>query len=219
MFKKSSLMAAAAGVALMVAGAAHADSTDFTPEKKGTFIVTLRVTDVAPANDAPILNASGAATGLKAHVDSDVMPTLGFTYFLTDHIAAEAILGSTEHRVSAFGPGTNLPVRDEWVLPPVVSLHYHLLPNARFNPYVGGGVNYMMFFAGQDYSGFHTHLKDGFGGVVQWGADYAVTGPWALNLDVKKIFFSTTATVNDGALVSHVPLDPWVFSAGISRKF
>jgi outer membrane protein len=215
MFLKTALMAAAAGLAL--AGAAHA-AADFSPEAKGSFIVTGRVTGVLPQSNAPIL-AGGAATGLATHIGSGIMPTLGFTYFLTDHLAVEAILGSTQHHISARGPGVNAPVRDEWVLPPVVTLQYRPLTGQRFSPYLGGGVNYMLFYAGQDFPGFHTHLKDGFGWAVQGGWDYAVRGPWLVNLDVKKVFFKTNATINAGALTSHIAMDPWVLSAGIGRRF
>jgi outer membrane protein len=212
---KTVLMAAAAG--LITTAAAHADPA-FTPEGKGTFVVTGRVTGVLPESNAPIL-AGGANTGLTAPIGSDVMPTLGFTYFLTNHFALEAIVGSTEHHISAQGPGVNAPVRDEWVLPPVVTLQYRPLSGQRLSPYLGGGVNYMLFFAGQDFPGFHTHVKDGFGWAVQGGADYAVYGPWLVNLDVKKVFFKTNATINGGALTSHIAMDPWVLSAGIGRKF
>lgn len=217
MFNKTALMAASAALAL-AAGVAHADPA-FTPETQGTFIVTARVTDVIPESNDVIRTSTGADSGLKVQVGSSVMPTLGFTYLFTDHIAAEAILGSTQHHIRATGPGTDLAVRDEWVLPPVVTLQYRLAPKSRLNPYLGGGVNYMLFYAGHDFAGFHTHLKDGFGWAVQGGVDYAVSGPWALNLDVKKVFFKTNATINDGALVSHIGLDPWVLSAGFSRKF
>jgi outer membrane protein len=216
MFKTKALLAAAGALAL--AAAAHADPA-FTPEAKGTLVVTVRVTDVSPQSNAPILTSAGADTGLRAQVGYDVMPTLGFTYFLTDHIAAEAILGSTQHHVSATAPGVNAPVRDEWVLPPIVTLQYHLAPKSRLDPYLGAGVNYMLFYAGHDYAGFHTHLKDGFGWAVQGGLNYAVAGPWSLNLDAKKVFFKTNATINGGALTSHLALDPWVLSAGFSRRF
>ncbi len=216
MFIRTAFMTAAASLAL--AGAAHAGA-GFTPERKGMLVVTARITDVAPQSDTPLLTGAGADSGLKAHVGYDIMPTLGFTYFLTDHIAAEAILGSTQHHVSAVAPGVDLPVRDEWVLPPIVTLQYHAAPKARLDPYVGAGVNYMLFYAGQDFPGFHTHLKDGFGWALQGGVNYAVAGPWALNLDAKKVFFKTNATVNNGALTSHIGLDPWVLSAGFSRRF
>lgn len=209
---------AAASALALCAGAAQAQS-DVTPEHAGQLIVDLRVTDVAPASSGAVLDSSGANTGLRAHVGYDVMPTLGFTWFFTDNIAAEAILGSTEHHVRAVGPGLDAPVRDEWVLPPVVTLQYHPLPKSRFSPYLGAGFNYMLFYAGHDYPGFHTHLKDGLGYALQAGVNYAVAGPWVLNLDAKKVFFKTNATINGGALTSHIALDPWVLSAGFGRKF
>ena len=51
------------------------------------------------------------------------------------------------------------------------------------------------------------------------GADIALQGPWSLNVDVKKVFFDTTATINNGALHSDVTIDPMVVSVGIGRKF
>jgi outer membrane protein len=47
----------------------------------------------------------------------------------------------------------------------------------------------------------------------------AITGPWTLNVDVKKVWFGTTATINGGALTSDVNLDPLVVSVGFGRKF
>lgn len=217
MSKFQLLLAAAAGAALL-AGAAQAEPA-FTPKAKGMLIVNARATAVSPENDHPIVTAAGAATGLNVHVGYDLMPTLGFTYFLTDNLAVEAILGTTQHHISAVAAGTKIDVRDEWVLPPVVSVQYHPLPAARLSPYAGAGVNYMMFYAGHDFPGFHTDLKNGVGWSVQGGVDYAISGPWVLNLDAKKVFFKTNAVVNGGALRSHIGLDPWVLSAGFGRKF
>ncbi|MEI9964206.1 MAG: OmpW family outer membrane protein [Caulobacteraceae bacterium] len=214
--------AAAAGMALAAAGVACAQAvdSDFQPKTKGTWILDLRATDVIPENYHPILTGAGAATGLKAHVSSDIKPTLGITYFLTDHIAVEAIAGATRHEIDAVNAsGQHTRVRDAWVLPPVVALQYHFLPAARFSPYLGAGVNYMWFYSGDDKNGFTTHLDNGFGWALQGGLDYQITGPWTVNADVKKIFFDTTARIDGGALTSRVDLNPWVISAGFGRKF
>jgi outer membrane protein len=214
---KFSLLVTAAALALS-AGAARAEPA-FRPEAKGTLIVTLRATDIAPEGSHAIVTDTGADTGLAAHIGYDVMPTLGFTWFLSDHVAVEAILGSTRHHVSVRAPGVDVPVRDQWVLPPIVTLQYHPFPAARLSPYVGAGVNYMMFYAGHDFAGFHTDVKNGFGAALQGGVNYAVAGPWVVNLDAKKVFFRTDASINGGALSSHIALDPWVLSAGVGRKF
>lgn len=206
-------------VAATLIAAAPAAAEDYVPKTAGTWIVNARVTTVAVGDEAPVTASDGSATGLSAAVSDDVMPTLGFTYFMTDHLAVEAIAGATRHEVRAQGVGTDVLVHETWVLPPVVSLQYHFDPAARFSPYVGAGVNYMLFWGGDDANGFQVDLEDGFGVSLQAGADYALKGPWSLNADVKKVFFETDASINGGALKSTVALDPWVVSVGLARRF
>jgi len=215
----SRIAALGAGFAVLALAAAPASAQDWQVARKGDWIVTGRITDVASgANDA-ITTASGAATGLHVDVGDSVMPTLGFTYFLTDHISVEAILGATKHQIRAQGTGADVAVHETWVLPPVVTVQYRPAPEARVSPYVGAGLNYMIFFDGQDQNGFTVKLDDGLGYALQAGADIAVRGPWTVNLDVKKIWFNTDADINAGTLKSDVNLDPWVVSVGVGRKF
>ncbi|MBU1385277.1 MAG: outer membrane beta-barrel protein [Alphaproteobacteria bacterium] len=218
--KRNLTLAAAALAMTMASGAAMAQTTgDWQVARKGDLIVTGRVTQISSGADDAITNAAGVASGLNVDVGDDIMPTLGFTWFLTDHIAVEAILGATQHEIRAKGGATDVAVHETWVLPPVVTLQYRPMPEARVSPYVGAGVNYMMFFDGEDKNGFEVELEDGFGYALQLGADVALTGPWTLNLDVKKVWFDTEATINDGALKSDVALDPLVVSLGVGRKF
>lgn len=195
------------------------DLAHWSVARKGDWIVTGRVTSVSSDTDASILTAGGADTGLNVDVGYDVMPTLGFTYFLTDHISVEAILGATQHNIHAQGPATDVAVHETWVLPPVITVQYRPAPESRLNPYVGAGLNYMLFFDGKDQNGFKVDLDNGFGYALQAGADIAITGPWTLNVDVKKVWVKTDATINGGALKSDVDLDPWVISLGVGRKF
>ncbi|WP_184719786.1 OmpW family outer membrane protein [Caulobacter sp.] len=213
---KTVILSAIAATAL-AGGVAQAQ--DFSPNAKGDLIVHVRATQVAPADDAAILTAAGVNSGLKAHVKNDVMPTLGFTYFLTDKVAVEAILGTTQHDIRAQGPGTDALVRKQWVLPPVVTLQYHPLPAAKVSPYVGAGINYMLFYSGKNKNGFKVAVDDGFGYALQAGVNVKLKGDWMLNADIKKVYFSTDAKINDGALKAKVDLDPLVSSIGFSRKF
>jgi outer membrane protein len=206
-----------AAAALAIAGAAQAQT--FTPKAAGHFMLNVRVTDVAPVGKHDIDTLAGASTGLKAQVSDSVMPTIGLTYFITDNIAVEAIAGTTKHTVSAVGPGVDVNVRETWVLPPVVSLQYHFMPKSRFSPYVGAGVNYMIFYNGKNLNGFHLKLKDGFGAALQAGADYAISGPWSANVDVKKIFFESDGKDAVAGLKTRVKLNPWVLSAGVGYRF
>ena len=215
---KTTLVAAVAMMAL--AGTAHAQTAEtWRAPQAGDWIVTARITDVAPTASDAILTSAGAATGLEVDVSDDVMPTLGFTYFFTDNIAVEAILGATQHEIRAQGGTTDMAVHETWVLPPVVTVQYRPTVEGRFSPYVGAGVNGMIFFDGEDKNGFSVDLDDGLGLALQAGTDIGLTGPWSLNLDVKKVWFNTDADINAGALKSDVDLDPWVVSVGIGRKF
>jgi len=221
--KRNMTLAAAVAVMTLATGAATGASAqtanDWQVARKGDWIVTGRITDVSSGADDSIFTSAGVDTGLNVDVGNSTMPTLGFTYFLTDNISVEAILGATQHEIRAQGGATDVAVHETWVLPPVVTLQYRPAPEARVSPYVGAGINYMLFFDGQDKNGFTVDLEDGFGYALQAGADVAITGPWTLNLDVKKVWFDTTATVNGGALTSDVNIDPWVVSVGFGRKF
>jgi outer membrane protein len=190
-----------------------------TPKAKGDIVLNVRLTDVAPNAGDPILTAAGAATGLKADVKDDIKPTIGLSYFLTNKLAVEVIAGTTQHTVKAVGAGTDVAVHKTWVLPPVVSLQYHPLPGARFSPYVGAGLNYMLFYSGKDQNGFTVDLDNGFGYALQAGADIPINAAYSLNLDVKKVWFDTDAKINGGALTSKVKLDPLVVSVGFGRRF
>lgn len=205
--------------ALVLAGAAPAVAQDFTPKQKGGWIVTGRLSGVLPDESGKVVTAANADTGLDVEVSDDWKPTLGFSYFLTDHVAVEAILGTTQHEISAVGGGGSTVVHETWVLPPVVTLQYHFNPQGRVSPYVGAGVNAMLFYGGEDQNGFKVDIDNGFGGALQAGVDIALKGPWSLNLDAKKVFFDTEASINGGALKSDVTLDPWVISMGVARRF
>lgn len=215
---KTLALAAVAFSAL--AGAAAAQTTpEWTPPRAGDWLVAGRVSNVSSRTDAAITTAAGAASGLNVDVGDSTMPTLGFTYFITDHWAVEGILGTTKHEIRAQGGATDVAVHETWVLPPVVTLQYRPLTSGRFSPYVGAGVNAMIFYGGDDRNGFKVDLEDSLGLAAQAGADIGLTGPWSLNLDVKKVWVSTDASINAGALKSNVDLDPWVVSIGVARKF
>lgn len=215
--KTKTLLIATAALAL--AAPALAQAADTTAFAKGELIVTGRITSVSSPGSDPIVTAAGAATGLEANVKNDVMPTLGFTYFLGDHVSVEAILGATQHEVRAQGGATNVAVHESWVLPPVVTVQYRPLGPGTISPYVGAGVNAMIFFSGKDKNGFRVDLDNALGVALQAGVDAQINGDWTLNADVKKVFVKTDASINGGTLKSDVNIDPWVVSVGLGRRF
>lgn len=217
MFKRHIALAAAAA-AVGLASAAHADTTD-NGKQAGSIIVDVRATDVVPDSGSSIQNPNGTDTGLTTRTTNSIVPTLGISYFFTDHIAAELVLGTSYHSIYAVGAGPDRLVHKTWVLPPILSAQYHFNPKGELSPYVGVGVNYMIFYSGRDYNDVTVKLRDGFGVAVEGGLDIAVAKRTYLNLDLKKVFFETKATINGGALTSNVHLDPWIPSIGVGYRF
>jgi outer membrane protein len=206
--------------ALVVFGAvATARADDFKPLQKGSFVIDYRLSTVSSSAKNEIFTSAGVDSGLHVKVGSSTVPTLGFRYFLTDNVAVEAILGTSHHKINAANATASTYVHDTWVLPPVIALQYHFAPKAQFNPYVGAGVNLMDFYNGNDHNGFAVKLTSGGGTALQAGADIALKGPWTLNIDYKKVTFTTKAHINNNALFSKVHLDPQVVSVGVGYRF
>ena len=135
---------------------------------------------------------------------------------ITNNIGAELILGTSRHEVKL--GSTSLGKVS--VLPPTLTLQYHFTPQSDFRPYVGVGVNYTRFYSnglqagGQDVS----VDKNSFGPALQVGADYAITKNWFVNVDVKKLYIKTEASLN-GTALGTLHIDPWVYGVGFGTKF
>lgn len=114
---KITTYAPALGVALTLAGTAQAQ--DFQVKEKGLLMLNVRATAISPTADDAITTAGGAPTGLHVDVKDDYKPSLGLSYFLTDHVAVEVIATTSQHTTKAQGPGTDVTVHKTWVLPPV----------------------------------------------------------------------------------------------------
>ena len=156
----------------------------------------------------------GASADLS--VDNAVMPELDFTYFVTDNIALELILSATPHDVELAGT----KITDLWVLPPTLTLQYHL-PMGAFKPYIGAGVNYTIILDSDATGaiGGVDDWDDAFGFALQAGFDYAIDDRWSFNFDVKKIWLNLDAEVTPANVNASVDLDPWVIGAGIGYRF
>ena len=140
-----------------------------------------------------------------------------FSYFLTDNIALELIAATTQHDLDWSNP--SLDAGSVRLLPPTLTLQYHFMPESRWSPYVGAGINYTFFYDSKPGQFNSVKYDDGFGYAFQAGFDYAISGPWSVNLDVKKIFLDTDVSINNGANTSKAHLDPWVFGLGIGYRF
>jgi outer membrane protein len=220
MFKNAVAALLAATALTAFAGAAQAQ--EFKGKSKGDILVRARIAGVVPVESGDIKTATGVDTGLDGRLNNDIIPEVDFTYFLTDNIAFELIAGTSRHKVSAVGAGANINVGKISVLPPTLTAQYHFMPKEKFSPYVGAGLNYTIFYAADDASGFNgLKVNPSLGFALQAGADFFVTDKVFLNLDVKKIWLDSTLKTNLGAtaLTSKVDINPWVIGVGVGYKF
>ncbi|MER9850967.1 OmpW family protein [Mesorhizobium sp. M0106] len=163
-----------------------------------------------------------AVPGSDLSYSNTVTPELDISYFFTDSIAAELILGTTYANIAGQGAIGGLGnVGKVWLLPPTLTLQYHFTDFGAFKPYVGAGVNYTIFYNQDVGSADALHVKNTFGTALQVGFDYMVDQHWGVNLDVKKVFLKPDfdVTVDGAKLTGKAELDPWLIGAGVTYRF
>ncbi|MFY8093547.1 MAG: OmpW/AlkL family protein [Niveispirillum sp.] len=210
-------LAAALTIGAAAAVPAHAEKA------AGDLLVRGRVIYVQPDESSNLKLGTTAIAG-KAAVDSSTVPELDFSYFFTDNIAAELILGTTHHSVVAKGSplGASVDLGDVWLLPPTLTLQYHLNPKGKISPYVGAGVNYTIFYGDDPGAARGIDYDNSFGLAAQAGVDVELNDKWSLNFDVKKLWLNTDVKVNAGLaspVNAKVDIDPWIFGVGVGYRF
>lgn len=188
--------------------------TLFDVMDKNRWMIRVRAIDVVPDE------SSSTSIGGNVTAQDSAVPEIDFTYFFTDHVAAELIAATSKHDMGAANTSLgNLDLGDVWLLPPTLTLQYHFNPDAQFRPYLGAGVNYIYYYNEKPGAVNDISYENGFGTAVQAGFDYGLDEHWAINMDVKKIWHNVDAKLNGGAVTADVDLDPWVFGVGLSYRF
>lgn len=219
---RSILLAGAAAIAVLAAASPAAAGV-----QAGDILARARLIYVVPDESAgPVLPTF---PGGSVSVTNSWAPELDFSYFFTNHIAAEVILATTKH--SIYGTGTLAPVgklANTWVLPPTVTVQYHFNPSGGFRPYVGAGMNLTFFYATKPspelenaIGDTRVHLDTNVGWAVQAGTDIDISPKVFLNFDFKYIGLKTQAQIYTGPLTNTVGvrLNPMVFGFGIGTRF
>ena len=205
--QKKIVMALAVGVLL----------ASFNAYAEGNWLVRVRAVNLDMENKSDAIPAL-AVPADAIHVSNKLIPEVDISYFFTKNIAAELVLTIPQkHDVSV--SGTNIGTFKH--LPPTLTLQYHFLPDQKFQPYVGAGINYTRISSvSLNIPGVGALDLDSssIGGALQAGLDVEVGKNTYLNLDVKKIYIDSDLKLG-GAKVSHLKLDPVAIGIGFGWKF
>jgi outer membrane protein len=223
--------------------AASAQALAYEP---GQWLVRAGATTVDPDVDSDDINLP---TGLVAEAEVDDDTQLGIipVYMVDQHWGIELLAATPfEHTVDAAGKGAiagaKVTAGDIKHLPPTLSIQWYPRGDKDgWQPYIGLGVNYTVFFdeeADNELIGLlgsltegavddaNLDLDDSFGLAAQVGVDIPFAENWAFNAGVWYIDIDTEATVtakSQGVTVDKVKfdveIDPWVYNIGIAYKF
>jgi outer membrane protein len=200
-----------AGLALISTQAFAADSDPTSGIHAGDVLVRLRAISIVPQ-----VRTSDTLSTLNVDVNNATVPELDFTYMIRDNIGVELILATSRHQLtSSLGGlgGVN-------VLPPTLLLQYHFNHQGQVRPYVGAGLNYTYFYNNGLHAGDQqiSIKRSSFGPALQMGVDVQVTKSVFANVDVKKVWMKTDASLN-GASLGTLHIDPLIVGVGVGMKF
>lgn len=216
----------------------------------GDIVVRLRATNVNPSESSKLGEQTdrtyGAGTAALLYgnpsanlqVDSNTIPELDLSYYVTKNIALELILAlGSKHDVQTSSKGAGLNKRalgEINALPPTLTAQWHFMPDQTFDPYVGAGVSYVRMMDNgltADTIGGGRPIRvdrSSWGPAIQAGFDVNLKDGWLVNFDVKKIWFDTTVKIDTQGLagtpagyrkIDSLDVDPLVVSVGFGKKF
>lgn len=193
---------------------------------QGDWVVRVGVTTVAPDDSSSNVIVDGADLGVGVNVDSNSQLGLNFVYFFSPQLAIEVLAATPfSHDIALDTVGA---LGNTQQLPPTVSANYYFAdPSAKFQPYVGVGVNYTIFF-NEEFTSANTSagfseldLDNSFGLAAQVGFDYMLNDKWLVNASVRKVDIDTEASfvLNGSPGNVNVSIDPWVYSIMAGYRF
>jgi outer membrane protein len=231
---------------LVVLALAAAFAPVLAHAEAGDIVVRLRATNINPSESSKLGEKTDAAYAAgtaqtvygsptaNLQVDSNTIPELDISYYVTKNIAVELILAlGSKHDVNVSGAGgiTNHKLGEVNLLPPTLTAQWHFMPDQTFDPYVGAGVTYARAMdngltARTTLGNFPIRIdRNNWGAALQAGFDVNLTDKWLVNFDVKKIWIDTDVKLNSPVLgagyrkIDDLDIDPLVVSVGIGKKF
>ena len=220
--------------------------------EQGDWVLRAGATTVDPDTDSDDINLPGDELGipegvvLKADVDDDTQLGIIPVYMVTDNFGVELLAATPfEHDIEAQGTGAikglNLDAGSTKHLPPTLSVQWYPRGGQDgWQPYIGIGVNYTVFFDEDvdnelketlgvlipGVTDADLDLDDSFGLAGQVGVDIPFSDRWAVNIGVWYIDIDTEAEITAKAAGEQVAkvkfdvdIDPWVYNIGIAYRF
>jgi outer membrane protein len=240
-------LACAALAALGLAGATGAQA-----QSAGDVQVTAGWMHFAPQDSSGAFNVTALGQTMQkqgsgaAVSDSDTFATT-IQYFVTDHIAAEAVFG-VPPKFHLNGEGTLGPLGElgsarEWS-PTLLLKYYFMNAQSKFRPYLGAGASYVWFsdvkLSSQMANGAFlytpqtgtaltgptsAHISSSFAPVVNAGLAYNFNKHWSAQFSVSYMWLSARATLTTNSAVgqirseSKIKLDPIVTFLSVGYTF
>ncbi|MAA86818.1 MAG: outer membrane protein OmpW [Haliea sp.] len=200
--------------------------------QQGDFIVRAGLTNVSPDDSSSNIFV-GSDLGFNLSVGDDTQLGLNIAYFITDRLNIEVLAATPFTHDVNFGVsdplGTGDRLGEGTHLPPTITLNYYFNnPSSAFQPYVGAGINYTVFFdedftSANDAAGLkNLSLDNSFGLSAQLGVDYMVNDQWFINGSVRWIDIDTEASFNLNGTpgnVNSIEIDPMVYTISLGYRF
>ena len=210
----------------------------------GDWVLRAGAVTVAPDTDSDAIEIpTSPATVLPngVDVDNDTQVSLIGVFMATDHWGIE-LLAATPFSHDIELEDAPIDAGSTKHLPPTLSLQWYPRGGQDgWQPYLGIGINYTIFFdedvdkelhgalegiLGADLRKSELELDDSFGLTASAGVDIPLGENWAFNAGVWYMDIDTTAAVKvypeaggSAKVKFDVDIDPWVYNIGVAYKF
>ncbi len=206
---------------------------------QGDWILRAGAVTVSPDASSDNIVLPGVPT-LEADVDDSTQLSIIPVWMMTEQFGLELLAATPfDHDITVGGKGVKLDAGSAKQLPPTLSVQWYPRGGQQgWQPYIGIGLNYTVFFD-ENVDG---QLKGALGSILgatdadlsldssvglagQIGVDVPLGEHWAVNAGIWYIDISTTAKLkarlpdSTATVKFDVDVNPWVYNIGVAYKF
>ena len=200
-------------------------------QKAGSWSASAGITQIAPDVSSGNLSAP-SLPGTQVDINSNTQITGAVNYAMSDNIVVSVPVGlGFKHKISGAGAIAGVGVIGTTNALPITLLGQYRFgeANAKFRPFVGAGLSYIVFYKEKGTSvltaltnpgGPATTLsfKDKLAPTIQIGIVYNVNERWYVEGNYAKTFLKTVGTLSTGQTLS-TKLDPNAYTFQVGYKF